>query len=42
VATIASRWASALEDSRPKAQARTEAQLAAVDWDALVAACRAG
>jgi hypothetical protein len=41
VATIASRWASALEDSRPKAQARTEAQLAAVDWDALVAACRA-
>lgn len=39
VAAIASRWSSALLDGRPKAQAVTEAQLAKVDWDALVAAC---
>ncbi|HYO19489.1 MAG TPA: hypothetical protein VES02_12580 [Dermatophilaceae bacterium] len=41
VAAIASRWSSALLDGRPKVQAVTEAQLAKVDWDALVAACLA-
>jgi hypothetical protein len=41
VAGIAARWSSALQDGRPKAQAVTEAQLAGVDWDALVAACLA-
>jgi hypothetical protein len=30
-----------LQDGRPKAQAVTEAQLADVDWDALMAACLA-
>jgi hypothetical protein len=39
VAGIAARWASALLEGRPKAQAVTEAQLATVDWDALAAAC---
>jgi hypothetical protein len=41
VAGIAARWSSALQDGRPKAQAVTEAQLADVDWDALMAACLA-
>jgi hypothetical protein len=39
LSAIASRWSLALLDGRPKVQAVTEAQLAAVDWDALVAAC---
>lgn len=39
LAIIADRWSSAVEAGRPKMQAVTEAQLAAVDWDALAAAC---
>ncbi len=39
LAIIAGRWSSAVEAGRPKVQAVTEAQLAAVDWDALAAAC---
>jgi hypothetical protein len=38
-AAVAARWADALALARPKVQARTEAQLAAVDWAALLAAC---
>jgi hypothetical protein len=41
VALIATRWSSALLEGRPKAQAVTEAQLATIDWDALVSACLA-
>lgn len=41
LAVISGRWASAVEAGRPKLQAVTEAQLAEVDWDALVAACGA-
>lgn len=41
LAIIADRWSSAVEAGRPKQQAVTEAQLAAVDWDELVAACAA-
>jgi hypothetical protein len=39
VARIAGRWSSALLGSFPKIQAVTEAQLAAIDWDALVSDC---
>lgn len=39
VAAIAARWSSALLDGRPKAQKVTEDQLAAIDWDELVAPC---
>lgn len=39
VSLIAARWSSALLEGRPKAQAVTEAQLATIDWDALVSAC---
>jgi hypothetical protein len=39
VAAVAARWAQAVEDNRPKVQARTEAQLGEVDWQALAAAC---
>jgi len=39
VAIIAERWSSALADGRPKVQATTETQLAAIDWQDLAAAC---
>lgn len=39
LSAVAERWADSLSYSRPKAQARTEAQLAEVDWAALVSAC---
>jgi hypothetical protein len=39
VSLIAERWSSALLEGRPMAQAVTEAQLATIDWDALVSAC---
>jgi len=39
VAVIAERWSSALADGRPKVQATTENQLAAIDWQGLAAAC---
>jgi hypothetical protein len=39
VTLIATRWVAALEDNRPKVQARTEEQLATVPWDELAAAC---
>jgi uncharacterized protein HemY len=39
LAIIAGQWSSAVEAGRPKLQAVTEAQLAAVDWAALAAAC---
>jgi hypothetical protein len=41
VSAIAGRWADALAFARPKVQARTEAQLAEVEWDKLIAACAA-
>jgi hypothetical protein len=41
VSAIAGRWADALAFARPKVQARTEAQLAEVEWDELIAACAA-
>jgi hypothetical protein len=39
VAAVAQRWAQAIEDNRPKVQARTEAQLGEVDWAALATSC---
>ena len=41
LAVIADRWASSLEEGRPKVQGRAEAQIRSVDWDALVATCTA-
>jgi len=39
LSAVAARWADSLAFARPKAQARTEAQLAAVDWADLISAC---
>jgi hypothetical protein len=39
LSAVAERWADAIAFARPKAQARTEAQLAEVDWAAVLAAC---
>jgi hypothetical protein len=39
LSAIAARWADSLAFARPKAQARTEAQLAEVDWAGLISAC---
>ena len=41
LAATASRWSSAIQDGRPKAQWVTEGLLATADWDALAAACDA-
>lgn len=41
LAATASRWASALQDGRPKAQLVAEGLLAKADWDALAASCDA-
>jgi hypothetical protein len=39
LSAVAGRWADSLAFARPKAQARTEAQLAEVDWAYLISAC---
>jgi hypothetical protein len=39
---VAERWADAIALARPKVQARTEAQLSAVTWETLLAACARG
>jgi hypothetical protein len=39
LSAVAERWADAIAFARPKAQARTEAQLAEVDWAAVLADC---
>jgi hypothetical protein len=39
LAVIAGRWATAVQQGRPKQQATTEAQLAQVDWAALASSC---
>lgn len=39
LSAVAARWADSLAFARPKAQARTEAQLAEVDWAELISAC---
>jgi hypothetical protein len=41
LSAIAGRWADSLAFARPKVQARTESQLAEVEWDALISACTA-
>lgn len=41
LSAVAGRWADSLAFARPKAQARTEAQLAEVDWAELLAGCDA-
>ena len=41
LSAVAGRWADSIAFARPKAQARTEAQLAEVDWEELVATCDA-
>ena len=39
LSAVAGRWADSLAFARPKAQARTEAQLAEVDWSDLISSC---
>jgi hypothetical protein len=39
LSAVAERWADSIAVARPKAQARTEAQLDQIDWAALVEAC---
>ena len=41
LSAVAGRWADSIAFARPKAQARTEAQLTEVDWEQLVASCDA-
>lgn len=39
LSAVAERWADSIAFARPKAQVRTEAQLAEVDWAAVVSPC---